>query len=64
MIEKSAKTKPLNLDLFTQLNCFIFISRLEKCFEVTDVFPKLECEGDWAMFQSKNCLHRQSLSKY
>ena len=63
-IENKANTKPLNLELLRQLTCFIFLSWLEKCFEVTEIFQKFKCEGDWAKLQQKNCLFRQSWTKY
>ena len=63
-IQNSANTKPLNLELLTQLTCFIFLSWLEKCFEVTEIFQKFKCEGDWAKLRQKICLLRQSWTKY
>ena len=48
MIQNSAHTKPLNLELLTQLTCITCLSLLEKCFEVTENFQKLKCERDWA----------------
>ena len=63
-IQNSANTKPLNLELLTQLTCFIFLSWLEKCFEVTEIFQKFKWEGDWAKLWQKICLLRQSWTKY
>ena len=47
-----------------QLTCIIFLSWLEKCFEVTENVQKFRFEGDWAELHPKICLVRQSWSKY
>ena len=39
-MQNSANTKPLNLELLTQPTCFIFLSWLQKCFEVTENVQK------------------------
>ena len=62
-IQNSANTDSLNLELLTQLTCFIFLSWLEKCFEVTEIFQKFKW-GDWAKLRQKICLLRQSWTKY
>ena len=46
-IQNSVNTKPLNLELLTQLACFIFTSWLEKCFEVSENIQKFKCEEDY-----------------
>ena len=43
-IQNSANTKPLNLELLTELTCFIFTSWLEKCFEITENIQKYKCD--------------------
>ena len=63
-IQNSANIKPFNLELLTLLTCLIFLSWLEKCFEVIGNFQKFKCEGDWAKLRQKNCLLRQSWTKY
>ena len=63
-IKNSANTKPSNLELLTQLICFIFLTWLEKCFEATEIFQKSKREGDWAKLRQKICLLRQSWAKY
>ena len=63
-IQNSPNTKPLNLEILTQLTCYIFLSLLEKCFEVTENVQKFKCEGDWAKFRPKICLFLQSWTKY
>ena len=60
MIENSANTKPLNLELLTELTCFIFKSWLQKYFEVTENIQKFKCEGNGAKLKSKICFLRQS----
>ena len=62
-IQNSANTKPLNLELLTQLTCFIFLAWLEKCFEVIEIFQKLKCEGDWAKLRQKNVFAQTVLDK-
>ena len=61
--QNCANTKPLNLELLTQLACFIFLSRLEKCFEVTEIFQKFKCEGDWVKLREKNLFAQTILDK-
>ena len=63
-IQNKAYIKPLNLELLRQLNSFVFSSRLEKCFEVTENAQKLKCKGDWAKLLPNICLLRQSWTKY
>ena len=63
-IQNSANTKPLNLELLTQLTYFIFLSCLEKCFEVTETFQNFKCDGGWAKLRQEICLLRQSWTKY
>ena len=43
-IQNNANTKPLNLELLTELTCFIFTSWLEKCFEITENIQKYKCD--------------------
>ena len=62
-IQNSANTKPLNLELLTQLACFMFLSRLEKCFEVTEISQKFKCEGDWAKLRGKNLFAQTIMDK-
>ena len=47
-----------------KLTWFMFLSRSEKCFEVTEIFQKFKCEEDFAKLRPKICLHRQSWAKY
>ena len=39
-----------------QLTCFMFLSRLKKCFEVTENVQNFKFEGDWAKLRPKICL--------
>ena len=63
-IQNSSNTKHLKLELFTRLICFIFLSWLEKCFEVTKIFHRFNSEGNWTKLRQKFCLLRQSWKKY
>ena len=63
-MQYSANTKPLNLELLTELTWFTFTSWFEKCFEVTENIQKLMCERNWAKLKSKICFLRQSYPKY
>ena len=60
-IQNSAKTKLRNLEFLTQLTCIIFLSWLEKCFEVTDNVQTFKREGDWDKLRIKICLLRQNI---
>ena len=51
-----------NLELLTQLTCIIFLSWLEKCFEVTENVKKFKCDGGCGKLRQKICLLRQSLT--
>ena len=63
--ENSANTKPLNLELLTELTCFIFKSWLEKCFKIIEKIQKINCEGDWVKLPSYQvCYARYQVSLY
>ena len=59
-IQNSANTKPINLELLTELTCFRFTSCLEKCFEVTENIQYIKCEKDWTKLRPKICFLRES----
>ena len=61
---KIVLTKSIKFGTLTQLTCFIFLSWLEKCFEVTENLKKFKFEGDWVELWPNICLLRQSRTKY
>ena len=43
---------------------YIFLKRMEKCFDNIQNVKKLKFEADWAELRPKICLFRQSWAKY
>ena len=56
MIQHSANTKAFNLELLTELTCFIFTLWFKKCFEVTENIQKFKSDGDWSKLWPKICV--------
>ena len=51
--------KKLNLELLTQLTCFIFTSWLEKFLELTKNIQNFKWEGGWVKLRPDICFLRQ-----
>ena len=52
--------KTIKFGTLTQLT---FLSWLEKCFEVTEIFQKFKCEGGWAKLLAKTLFAQTILDK-
>ena len=52
-MQNSANTKPLNLELWTELIWLMFASWFEKCFQVIENIQKFMCKGNKAKLQPK-----------
>ena len=63
-MQYSANTKPLNLELLTEVTWFTFTSRFVECLEVTENIQIFMYEGKWAKFQSKIYFVGQSYPNY
>ena len=53
-IQNNPNTKPLNLELLKQLSCFIFLSWLEKFFEVTENVQNIQVQSRMDQVTAKN----------
>ena len=63
-MQYSANTKPLNLELLTEVTWFTFTSRFVECLEVTENIQIFMYEGKWAKLQSKIYFVGQSYPNY